>query len=121
MLASQIDYRNARNGAECQGDWVGEDIIMHAILKAVDEIVAFDASYADTFNVEEELEAHAYNAKVEAFEEAYEDHIAAMEPGSAFMESCYQAEEESEEERRKWANEHWDEVEAHSQRRPKEY
>lgn len=59
------------------------------------------------------------DGKVDAWLEAYEEHIAAMEPGSAFMEGCYESKEES----RKWANENWDEVEAYEQRKliPKEY
>jgi hypothetical protein len=63
--------------------------------------------------------AKDYEERAERFEEAYEDHIAVMEPGSAFMDSCYEAEEEF----RKWENEHGDEVEAYEQRKliPKEY
>lgn len=33
--------------------------------------------------------------RAERFEEAYEEHIADMEPGSSFMESCYDAELEA--------------------------
>ena len=59
------------------------------------------------------------NERAERFEEAYENHIAAMEPGFDFVEFLY----ESEEEARKWENENWDKVEAYEEKRliPKEY
>ena len=72
-----------------------------------------------TTDLSTRLIAKAYDAQVEAFEQAYDDHISALcsDPWGCDVDDLPASEEEN----RKWANEHWDEVEAYSQRRPKEY
>lgn len=64
LEAAQIDLRNARNGAECDGDFITEAVIERAIFTAVDAIVAFDESYQDTF----EMPPRRNNTKVNKLE-----------------------------------------------------